>query len=728
MSSFAGTFNSSPVSSDMCSERLAAALRDGDLNAFQSISPYAACLVPLLQELGWKDFSREVIEALPHFSEDLNLVDLRNILISLGYESEVHEMRLDKIPDELFPCIFIRSESDIRVLLRRNEDGVEFYDATNNQTRVEKPKAIKGTAYLLTDTKPTHGLSTSESSRQAWFTQLLQRFRGLILHLLAMTFLINFVALSVPIFIMIVYDKVIGAKSMDALPYLLAGVGILIFADLVMRFLRARILGVIAGRLDYLIGTETFKQLIYLPPLYTERSTVTAQLSRLKQFDSVRDFFTGQNAAIALELPFVVMFLMVMGAIAGPIALIPMCAIVGYVVFGLLWLPHLAVKVQSSAKANNDKHRMLMQTVAGRREIKAIGGETVWWERFREFSGEAILANYQTYIANGILNTIAQALTSIAALMTIAFGTFGVVNGNLTIGALIATMALLWRILSPLQGVFLSFFKFQQMARAIRQINQLMTLKVERDNSESGLMMAGVQGTISLDRVSFRHGPDQDPVLMGLSFNVAPGETLAILGDAGAGKSTILKLIAGMYRPQGGSLAIDGIDIRQVNAMDLRRGIAYVPQELQMFHGTIAQNLRLNNMLASDQELMQAARHAGILDNILALEKGFETRIGDSTTEHLPPGFLRGLSLARALANPVQIVLLDEPGASLDEEGDAMIMETIRRMRGERTVIMVSHRPSHIRLADKAVILDKGMVVFAGDPNEAVALMLERAK
>ena len=727
MSTFAGTLNRSPAS-DMCSERLAAALRDGDLQAFQSISPYAACLVPLLQELGWQDFSREIIEALPHFSEQLNLVDLRNILISLGYESEAHKMRLDKIPDELFPCIFIRGESDIWVLLRRNEDGVELYDATRNQTCVKKPKAIKGTAYLLTDTKPSHGLSASEPSHQAWFTRLLQRFRGLILHLLAMTFLINFVALSVPIFIMIVYDKVIGAKSMDALPYLLVGVGILIFTDLVMRFLRARILGVVAGRMDYLIGTETFKQLIYLPPQYTERSTVTAQLSRLKQFDSVRDFFTGQNAAIALELPFVVMFVMVMGAIAGPIALIPMLAIVGYVVFGMLWLPHLADKVQSSAKANNDKHRMLMQTVAGRREIKAIGGETVWWERFREFSGEAILANYHTYIANGILNTIAQALTSIAALMTIAFGTFGVVNGDLTIGALIATMALLWRILSPLQGVFLSFFKFQQMARAIRQINQLMALKVERDNSESGLMMADVKGTINLDRVSFRHGPDQDPVLMGISFNVAPGEILAVLGDAGSGKSTILKLIAGMYRPQGGSIAIDGVDIRQLNAMDLRRGIAYVPQELQMFHGTIAQNLRLNNILASDQDLKQAARHAGILDKILALEKGFDTRIGDSTTDRLPPGFLRGLSLARAQANPVQIVLLDEPGASLDEEGDAMIMEQIRRMRGERTVIMVSHRPSHIRLADKAVILDKGMVIYAGDPNQAVTLMLERAK
>ncbi len=713
---------------DLCSERLAAALREGDLEKFKSISPYAACLVPLLQALGWKSFSRELIEALPHFSARLELVDLRNILVSLGYESEVHEMRLDQIREELFPCLFSRGERDLRVLIRRHGDAIEYYDASGNITRIEKPAPIKGMAYLLTDTKSSHGSGTADPSRQAWFTGLLQRFRGLIIHLLAMTFLINFVALSVPIFIMIVYDKVIGAQSMDALPYLLAGVGILILTDLVMRFLRARILGVIAGRLDYLIGAETFRQLIYLPPMYTERSTVTAQLSRLKQFDSVRDFFTGQNASIALELPFVVMFLLVMGAIAGPIAVIPMLAIVGYVLFGLLWLPHLAVKVHRSGKANTDKHRMLMQTVAGRREIKAIGGESVWWQRFREFSGEAILANYQTYVANGILNTVAQALTAIAALMTITFGTLGVIAGDLSIGALIATMALLWRVLSPLQGLFLSFFKFQQMARAIRQINQLMALQVESDGNESGLMLAAVKGSISLDRVSFRYGPDQDPSLMGVSFSVKPGQTLAILGDTGAGKSTTLKLIAGMYRSQGGSVAIDGVDIRQLNAMDLRRAIAYVPQELQMFHGSIAQNLRLNNMLATDEDLVRAARLAGILEHILALENGFDTRIGDSSTEHLPPGFLRALSLARALVNPASIVLLDETGASLDAEGDRRIIEQIKRMHGERTVIMVSHRPSHIRLADHAVILDQGMVVFAGDPEEAVALLLERAK
>jgi ATP-binding cassette subfamily C protein/ATP-binding cassette subfamily C protein LapB len=200
---------------------------------------------------------------------------------------------------------------------------------------------------------------------------------------------------------------------------------------------------------------------------------------------------------------------------------------------------------------------------------------------------------------------------------------------------------------------------------------------------------------------------------------------VAICGSTGAGKSTMIKLIAGMYRPQAGSLSIDDMDIRQLNAMDLRRSISYIPQEVRMFHGTIAQNLRLNNVLATDQELRIAAEQAGIIDNILRLPDGFETRIGDNTSEHLPPGFLRGLSMARAFVNPAQILLLDEPGASLDEESDQRLISQLKKLKGERTIVMVSHRPSHIRLADKAVLLEQGSVQLAGPADAVVAKLLE---
>lgn len=707
------------------SERLAEALRNDALDDFHDDSPYAVCIIPLLKELGWHNFARELLEALPHFSNHLELVDLRNILVTLGYDSTPKKTQLNAIHAELYPCLFVSDEGDIRVLIKREGYEVSTFNALSNEYEVISPKNTSGTAYVFTDTHPSHGMTTNDAG-DAWFYRLLKRFKHLVFHLLAMTFLINFVALSVPLFIMVIYDKVIGAKSIETLPYLISGVAVLLATDLVLRYLRAQLLGSVAGRIDYLIGTETFRQLLFLPPVFTERSTVSAQLARLKQFDTVRDFFTGPNAAMTLEIPFAILFISVIAILAGWLAIIPVAVIATYVLFGTFWLPYTRSKVMQSGVAKTNKQRMLMQSMDGRNEIKAIGGESVWWERFRETSGDAVMANYETFVASSILNSVSQTLMTMAGAATIGFGTLMVINGDMTIGALIATMALVWRVLSPLQGAFLSFFKFQQLNKSIAQINQLMRMQVERRSGQSSLLLSQLEGHINVDRVSFRYSQDDNPALLGVSFEVKPGEMLAICGSTGAGKSTLIKLIAGMYRPQAGSFSIDDLDIRQLNAVDLRRAISYVPQITKMFHGSIAQNMRLNNILATDEDLHRAAEEAGVLDDILALPEGFDTRIGDNTDDHMPPGFLRALSMARAFVNPAQILLLDEPGASLDDESDQRLIRQLKKLKGRHTIIMVSHRPSHIKIADKAILMKQGTVHFAGEPETVVNMMLEK--
>ncbi len=711
------------------SERLAEALRNDAVDDFHDNSPYAACIIPLLKELGWHNYARELLEALPHFSEHLELVDLRNILVNLGYNSTLKKTRIKSIKEELYPCLFISDTGDVRVLLNRENNNISSFNA-----HTEKYEAIKsdddlinkkGTAYVFTDTHPSHGTTVNDSG-DTWFHLLLKRFKHLITHLLAMTFLINFVALTVPLFIMVIYDKVIGAKSIETLPYIISAVAVLLVADLIFRYLRAQLLSSVAGRIDYLIGTETFRQLLFLPPVFTERSTVASQLSRLKQFDSVRDFFTGPNAAMTLEIPFAILFISVIALLAGWLAIIPVVVIVAYIIFGFLWLPHTSSQVMRSGVAKINKERMLMQSMDGRTEIKAIGGESVWWERFRETSGDSVMASYDNFLASNILNTVSQSLMTLAGAATVGFGTLMVINGSMTIGALIATMALVWRVLSPLQGAFLSFFKFQQLSTSISQINQLMRLQVEQHSGQSSLLLSQLEGSIKIDRVSFRYGPEENPSLLGVSFDVQPGEMVAICGSTGAGKSTLIKLIAGMYRPQAGSFSIDNLDIRQLNAMDLRRTISYVPQVTHMFYGSIAQNMRLNNILATDDDLRHAADDAGILDDILALPEGFDTRIGDNTKEHMPPGFLRALSMARAFVNPTKILLLDEPGASLDDESDQRLIKQLKKLKGKHTIIMVSHRPSHIRIADKAILMEHGTVQFTGDANTVIDIMLEK--
>ncbi|HHQ13915.1 MAG TPA: ATP-binding cassette domain-containing protein [Chromatiales bacterium] len=659
---------------------------------------YVACLMPLLEGLGWETFTRELLEALPHFAGGFELIELRNVLANLGYDSHSRRQTLRDIRDELLPCLFIADNGDVLVLLGEDSSGMRCFDA-RAQRYVECPvDSTRGTAYLFTNNREQDQSAPRAKNAPSWFGNLLRRFRGLVVHLLAMTLFVNLVALIVPLFIMMVYDKVIGARSIDTLPMMLAGLGVAIGTDLGMRVLRARILGRVAGRLEYLIGVASFRQILLLPPGFTEKSAVNAQLSRLRQFDSIRDFFTGATAGVILDLPFTLLFLGVIGILAGWIALIPLLTLCAYFLFGLFWFPGINARVLRAGRARTERQRLLMETLTGRREIKGAAAESSWAERYREVSGEAVTSQYETAKATAILNSVAQALMALSGTAVLAFSTLKVIDHEMSIGGLIAVMALVWRVLSPMQSLFLSYTKLDQILQTIQQINQLMKLPVERDTAKSALLMPEIKGHICFDRVSLRYSADQDPALLGVSFKVEPGQLLAITGTTGAGKSTILKLIAGMYQPQGGALLLDNTDIRQMNPIDLRRSIAYVPQQPRLFYGSIAQNIRLPNMLATDEELHAAAEKAGVLDTILAMPEGFETRIGDGSINQLPPGFVQGLCMARAHIRNAPIILLDEPGASLDYEADANFMQQLKRMKGERTMVMISHRPSHIRL------------------------------
>ncbi|MDI3323713.1 ATP-binding cassette domain-containing protein [Pontibacterium granulatum] len=710
--------------SDALSEILTAALRTDTLDTLQSESPYAACLLPLLRSLGWNHYARELIEALPHFSDYLELVDLRNILVRLGYESMPRKGRLDQLSSELYPCLFVDEKDRPLVLLGAEGDQVRYFDASQNEEVVVALDSRKGCAYLFTHINTTHGQTVSAKAPGEWFDQLLGRFRGLFGWLLGMTFLINVIAMAVPLFIMMVYDKVIGAESVDALSSMAAGIALLLLSDAVLRYHRGKLLGTMAGRMDYLIGVESFRQILSLPPILTERSTMAAQLARLKQFDSVRDFFTGSNASILLDLPFIPLMIAVIAVIAGWAALVPVVMLILFLVFGLGWLPVSARRVLRTGQARNDKQKMLIQSLSGRSEIKGAAAEQSWLERFREYSAESATANYKAASASAVINAVSQAGVAIGGLAVLVIGVFSVMAGDMTVGALIASMVLISKVLSPIQQAFLSFGRFKQLMAAVKQINQLMKLEVEKNSRASSVLLVGLKGRVKIDRISFRYSPSGDPALTGVSLVAEPGEMVAITGDTGSGKSTLMKLIAGMYKPQAGSLTLDDQDIRQMNVRDLRRSIAYVPQNAQLFHGTIAQNIRMNDVLATDEDLHNVAKSLGILDDILALPQGFDTPIGDERTRRLTPGFVHGISMARAFVCSAQVVILDEPGAALDHEGDMKLVSQLRALKGKKTVLVVTHRPSHIRQADKVIVLEKGMTKFVGEPEQALQVLV----
>jgi ATP-binding cassette subfamily C protein/ATP-binding cassette subfamily C protein LapB len=523
---------------------------------------------------------------------------------------------------------------------------------------------------------------------------------------------------------MAIYDQVVGRQAVDMLGYLVAGVAGVACAELALRRLRARAQAHVAARMDYLIASRAFDHVLGLPLASTERAPIGGQVARLREMEALRDLFTSPLAGVILDLPFVVLFLAVIAVLGGWLVLVPGAMLLAFALLGLLLFPVLERRVAAAGAARAERQTFLVEMVAAMRTVRQAGAEEVWAERFRGLSAEAAAAGFRVGSLSAALQDLSQLLMTAAGAAVLVLGADRVMAGELSLGALIAAMALTWRVLSPLQTGFAFAGNLKQVGRGIATLNQLLDLKRERGERRGGTEKTLFSGRIAFRRVILRHSPRAEPALFDVNLSVAPGEVVAVAGRSGSGKSSLLKVALGLYAPQAGTVLLDDIDVRQIDPAELRHAISYVPQNSAEFYGTLGQNLQLANPVATPAEVAEACDAAGLSEDIAQLPDGLDTRIGDHAARTLPPGLSQRLALARAFLRPTPIMLLDEPGNALDDVGDRAFVRAVSAARTRRTVILVTHRPSHMRLADRVVVLERGQVRMAGPPDEIVPQIL----
>lgn len=699
------------------------------LAALKEATDLSNCLMKLLYALNWRGDKRHVAEALPHFTNSLDITSFRNIMATLHYQSRPVKLRLSGIDSRLFPCLYLPEDGDAMILLGYEPEGIRVFDGGQNQERVIPRGSTRGTAFFFSPVDADE--IQSSQSKVGWFRAVSERFRALVYQTLGITFILNILALVTPLFVMAVYDKVVATGSLPTLAFFAFGVGIAIGCDVILRMIRSKIMAFIGARLDNIVGIAIFHKILFLPPTYTERATIGAQVARIKDFETIRDFFTGPMALVLFELPFVFIFIITIAALAGPVVFVSVIMMACFMILGLIISPLLRNSVGRAARASSKKQELIVETLSGMRAVKYCGAEDKWMERFREYSAAAALNSFYTAQLSALMQTISHVLMISAGLGTIIFGVFRVMNGDMSVGGLVASMILVWRVLAPLQTAFVSLTRLTQVKSSISQINNLMNIRGEREQHTLVNPIKQIDGFVTFARVSIRYTPDSDPALVGVSFELEPGDVLCIVGGNGSGKSTALKLLAGMYAPQAGSIRIDNMDIRQMDTVELRHAVAYVPQTVQFFYGTIAQNLRLAHPTATEEDLYEACEKAAVLDEVLALSQGsgkwkrdgFEVRIGDSSSGQMPTSLLQRLNLARGYLKKSPIMLFDEPGNGLDFASDQAFMRNVERMRGTTTILMVTHRPSHLRLADKILWLEYGNVRAFGGAEEVLKQM-----
>lgn len=692
-------------------QQLANAKKSGKIGSFNATSPFASCLLPLLTALGWRGKIRNLFESLPHFANSLNLIEFRNTLAYLHYKTTRSKAHISQIDERLFPCLFVIQDEIPIILLSRHENSTRIFDSRDGKEKNIEDLEEAGSAYFIASefSSQTNKKTAKESSTN-WVGDLLKRFKTTIRQLFAMTLILNLLALMVPLFIMAIYDQVIPSQSTEALVYLVSGIAFALICEVGLRALKARFVAYLGARVENIVANATFQKLLALPPTMTESSPIGSQIARLKEFDTIKGLFSSTLVNVILELPFMVIFLVIIAVLGGELAYIPIAMMGIFALIGTIMLPVMKKNITISGRSKAQRHSFLVEALSSFKTIKESAAEKAWMNRYRELSAETAFNHFKSAQTSLLLQSLSQAIMMGAGIATVGFGVLKILEADMSIGALIACMALVWRVLSPLQSLFLTLTRLEQTVNSIKQINQLMRLKVEHDPSPSSLSQKEFAGHMIFDRVSFRYRPESEPALLGASFEIKPGEMMAIMGNNAAGKSTILKLMLAMHKPQAGQVILDGMDIRQINTIALRQSIAYVPQEAYFFHGTISQNILLANPTASQEEIEEACAQANVLDEITQLERGFNTRIGDQSTQSLPSSFSHRLSLARAFLKKSSLLLLDEPGKTLDFEGDVAFMKSLEAMKGKITIIMASHRPSHIKMADKVLILDNGMV------------------
>jgi ATP-binding cassette subfamily C protein/ATP-binding cassette subfamily C protein LapB len=712
--------SSAHASSMRPGSRLETLLHGGGLSSFQPTSATGACLVPLLNALGWRGEARHLAEALPHFADSLDLNDLRMVLANLHYVTVPERTTLADLRSELLPCLFAQDGKTAGLVLERNGDMLTVLDGVVGDVMEVEASATLGTAYYVR--KASDALEEQEKAAQAnWLGDVIGRFRGVIWQALALTFVINLFAVIVPLFIMGVYDKVVATRSAETLGFFLGGVLLALAADVGLRLVRGQMLAYVGARLDMLIGAAAFEKLMHMPVSMTERAPIGAQIARLKQFETVREVFTGPLAAAALDMPFVILFLVAVFMIGGVIGFVPVALIFGFVLLGLVSWPLSKARVQRLGDARSARQAFLIEAIDNHRVVRQSGNGLHWRNRFRDLSAKSAAAHHGVSHLGVIVQTISQSMMMAAGVGTLAVGTLMVMEEMMTIGALIGTMALVWRLLAPIQAAFLGLNRIEQVKQSLSQVNALMRLQVERAPNQHTSFYRDFKGQITFSKVSFRYTPKAEPALVGVDFKVKPGEMIAITGSSGSGKSTILKVCSALYMPQAGAVGIDGNDLRQLDKGDLRNAIGYVPQRTAVFHGTIAQNMRLADPTASTERIHKAFAEAGLTDFIASLPEGIETRMTDQFQRRLADGLRQRFALARAYVKDAPIYLLDEPANNLDDEGDELLRQKLAKLKGRSSVLMVTQRPSHMKIADRVVVIDQGRVLMDGPPDQVLA-------
>lgn len=558
-----------------------------------------------------------------------------------------------------------------------------------------------------------------------WLRRILTRDLGSYSHVLIASLFANLLALSGVIFSMQVYDRVIPAQSYPTLYILFGGVLLAILFDFLFRRLRMRITDILGKRADLRMSDEVFGHALRVRSRDRPAST-GAFIAQLRDLEQVRDLLTSSTVSAVVDLPFFLLFLVIFWFIAGPLALVPLAALVLLLVPGLVAQRRLRAYATEATREASLRNAMLVEAVQGHEDIKLLQAEPRFQHQWNHYNAAAAEAQVKLRGLTGSLTVWTQSVQSGVYAATVFVGAPLVMTGDITTGVLVAASILGSRMIAPIAQISQILNRLQQAKVGIASLDQIMALPVDDPGEEHRIEMPVIAGGLTLRGAVFRYAdPEAPPALVVTDLVIAPGEKVALLGRNGAGKSTLLQGCSGLLHPVSGDVLLDGIALHHIDPADVRRDIGFLAQNSRLFHGTIRENLTLGRPEASSAEIMAALEMVGADGFIKRSRAGLEQMIQEGGLG-LSGGQIQALLLARTLIREPQVVLLDEPTAAMDEGAERLFIDRFARLSEGRTLLIATHRMRVLDLVDRIIVVQDGRIVL--DKPKAEALLTMRGK
>ncbi len=562
--------------------------------------------------------------------------------------------------------------------------------------------------------------------KKHWFWGTLAYSRSIYTDVIVASFLINLFVMATPIFTLNIYDRVVPNNALDTMWVFATGIIVLYVFDMVLKFLRSFFLENAAKKSDIIMSSIIFEQVMNLK-MSEKPGSVGSFASNLKDFDSIRGFFTASSVATMIDLPFSIIFLVIIYVIGGPIVAIPIISALIILVYSLIIRTPMQKSIESSYEESARKNAVLIESLTALETIKALGisGHAQWkWE---EATGGVASKSLKSKILSNSISTFVNFIVQLNTVAMIIGGVYAIGAKELSMGGLIAVVMLGSRMLAPLAQIAALISNFQQTKTAYEAIDNIMNMDVERQDAKKFVQRPLFSGKIEFQNVSFTYPNSDKKVLDNVSFTIHPKESVGIIGTNGSGKTSIEKLILGLYEPDEGSILIDGIDIKQIDPADLRHGISYVAQDVMLFKGTLKENITVCAPDASDEDILTVAKLSGTKRFVDIHPMGFDMPIGERG-DGLSGGQKQSISIARAFISFAPIVLLDEPTNSMDSTSESNFIRELKEYTKERTTILISHKNSLLSITSRLILLEQGKIIIDGTKEEVVKQLSKPAK